>query len=85
MLTLQSAMVDAGLKVHCHMGEGSMKNQFKRADKSAAKVAVIIAEDEATKGVAKVKVLLRGVEQLDKDTVSQNDVPNTVTNLLKSL
>ena len=85
MLTLQSAMVDAGLKVQCHMGEGSMKNQFKRADKSAAKVAVIIAEDEATKGVAKVKVLLRGVEQLDKDTVSQNDVPNTVTNLLKSL
>lgn len=85
MLTLQSAMVDAGLKVQCHMGEGSMKNQFKRADKSAAKVAVVIAEDEATKGVAKVKVLLRGVEQLDKDTVSQNDVPNTVTNLLKSL
>jgi histidyl-tRNA synthetase len=36
MLTLQSAMVDAGLKVHCHMGEGSMKNQFKRADICAA-------------------------------------------------
>lgn len=85
ILSLQSTMVDAGLKVQCHMGEGSMKNQFKRADKSAAKVAVIIAEDEAASGVAKVKVLLRGIEQLDKDTVSQNDVPNTVTNLLKSL
>ena len=85
MLQLQSSLVDAGLIVLCHMGDGSMKNQFKRADKSGAKVAVIIAEDEAGKGMANVKVLIRTPEPLAQQAVMQNDVSNVVTNLLESL
>lgn len=85
MIQVQSSLVDTGLLVQCHMGEGSMKNQFKRADKSAAKVVVIIAEDEAVKGLASVKVMVRTAEPIAQQAVSQNDVPNIVTNLLESL
>lgn len=84
-ISLQSKLVDAGLNVQCHMGEGSMKNQFKRADKSGAKIAIIIAQDEAEQGLANVKILLRTAEPIAQQTVSQNDVLNTVTNLLESL
>lgn len=85
MIKLQSKLVDAGLNVQCHMGEGSMKNQFKRADKSGAKIAIVIAQDEAEQGLANVKVLLRTASPIAQQAVSQNDVPNTVTNLLESL
>ena len=85
IIRLQSALVDAGLTVQCHMGEGSMKNQFKKADKSGAKVAIIIGEEESEKERANVKVLLKTPEPIDQKTVLQSDVSNTVTNLLESL
>jgi len=75
------------------MGSGSMKNQFKRADKSGAALGIIIGEEEAEQGTANVKVLRRElVEKLaqqqlssEQQTVAQNDVLNVVTNLLDSL
>jgi histidyl-tRNA synthetase len=52
---------DAGLDVvlHCatSAGSGSFKSQMKRADASGAAFAVILGEDEMTKGVAAVKSL----------------------------
>ncbi|MGK0375350.1 MAG: histidyl-tRNA synthetase [Arenicella sp.] len=85
MITVQAKMIQAGLRVQCHMGEGSMKNQFKKADKSGAPVAVIIGEDEAIANKASIKVLLRTEPAIAQQTVLQNEVANTVTNLLESL
>jgi histidyl-tRNA synthetase len=67
------------------MGDGSMKNQFKRADKSGAPIAVIIGEDEAIANKASIKVLRRTQQTIAQQTVLQNEVANTVTNLLESL
>ncbi|MCX8049424.1 MAG: histidine--tRNA ligase [Methylohalobius sp.] len=40
-----------------HLGGGSLKNQFKKADKSGAWYAVIVGEDEAARGVVGLKAL----------------------------
>ncbi len=48
---------DAGLDVLCHAGGGSFKSQFKRADSSGAVFAVVLGEDELTRGEASVKWL----------------------------
>jgi histidyl-tRNA synthetase len=40
-----------------------MKNQFKRADKSGAKVALIIGEDEIASAVATIKHLREDLPQ----------------------
>jgi histidyl-tRNA synthetase len=85
MISTQAKMVEAGLKVQCHMGGGSMKNQFKKADKSGAPIAVIIGDDEAIAKTASIKVLRRTLEPVDQQQVSQNEVANIVTNLLESL
>ena len=47
--------------VHC--GGGSFKSQFKRADKSGAKIALILGEDEINRGVLSVKPLRGQGEQ----------------------
>lgn len=88
-LVLQQALTLAGLRVVCHMGEGSMKNQFKKADKSGASIAIIVGEQEAMDENANLKLLRRfeGVDeaQAAQQTIKQNDVVNAVTNLLESL
>lgn len=48
---------DSGLDVLMHAGGGSFKSQFKRADSSGAGWAVILGEDELTRGEASVKWL----------------------------
>jgi histidyl-tRNA synthetase len=75
----------AGLKVLLHCGQGSMKNQFKRADKSGARLAIIIGEEEAAIKSANLKVLIRTKNDFAQQTIMQNDVLNAVTNLLESL
>ena len=47
----------AGLSAVLHCGGGSFKSQFKKADASAARYAVVIGEDEAEKRVATIKRL----------------------------
>ncbi|HQQ64069.1 MAG TPA: histidine--tRNA ligase [Pseudomonadales bacterium] len=49
--------------VQMHCGGGSFKNQFKRADKSGAQLAVILGEDEVAGEVATVKFLRQEREQ----------------------
>jgi histidyl-tRNA synthetase len=85
MISLQAEMVRSGLRVQCHMGDGSMKNQFKRADKSGAPIAVIIGDDEAAAEKASIKILRNTEKTIAQQTVLQNEVANTVTNLLESL
>ncbi len=84
-IAMQAEMVRSGLHVQCHMGDGSMKNQVKKADKSGASIAVIIGDDEAVAENASIKVLRRTSDSIPQRTVLQNEVVNTVTNLLESL
>ena len=48
---------DAGLEVILHCGGGSFKSQFRRADASGARFAVIVGEDELARGEVSVKWL----------------------------
>ncbi|MYZ46007.1 histidine--tRNA ligase [Schauerella aestuarii] len=48
---------DVGLAVIVHAGSGSFKAQFKRADTSGARVAVILGADEVASETASVKYL----------------------------
>lgn len=45
------------MKVMLHCGGGSFKKQLKKADKSGARFAVIIGEDEVAEGAAQIKDL----------------------------
>ncbi len=45
------------LRLLMHCGGGSLKSQFKRADKSGAKVALVLGEDEVEKQQVTVKYL----------------------------
>ncbi len=88
-IVLQKSMVNAGVCVQCHMGDGSMKNQFKRADKSGATIAVVLGEDEVAAGAATIKPLRGSPGESGgpaaQQTIAQIDVANVVTNLLESL
>jgi len=52
-----------GLRVETNCGGGSLKSQMKRADKSGARMAVILGEDEVTRRVATLKSLREDVPQ----------------------
>jgi histidyl-tRNA synthetase len=51
------------VRVELNLGGGSFKSQLKRADKSGAKFAIIIGEDEVERGEAGLKPLRSGEEQ----------------------
>ncbi|MEM7020878.1 MAG: histidine--tRNA ligase [Pseudomonadota bacterium] len=46
-----------GLRLQAHCGGGSFKSQFKKADRSGAKVALILGEDELANNMLSVKFL----------------------------
>jgi histidyl-tRNA synthetase len=46
-----------GLRIEVNCGGGSFKSQFKRADKSGARHALIVGDDEAARGVVQLKPL----------------------------
>jgi len=54
---------DAGISALVHPGSSSFKSQFKRADSSAATIAVILAGDELAAGTASVKMLRSDLQQ----------------------
>jgi histidyl-tRNA synthetase len=56
---------DCRLLTNC--GGGSMKSQMKKADRSGAKMALILAEDELARGIITVKYLR---DQRDQDEVA---------------
>jgi histidyl-tRNA synthetase len=62
-----------GLRVETNGGGGSFKSQLKRADKSGARYAVIVGDDEAARRVAALKPL-RGAEAVQRE-VSFDDLP----------
>ncbi|MCU7914625.1 MAG: histidine--tRNA ligase [Candidatus Thiodiazotropha sp. (ex Gloverina cf. vestifex)] len=60
--TLRDALPELRLISHC--GGGGFKSQFKKADKSRARFAVILGDDEVAKGEVGLKPLRDGGEQL---------------------
>jgi histidyl-tRNA synthetase len=52
-----------GLKLQVNCGGGSFKSQFKKADKSGAEYAIILGDDEVSRGVIGVKSLRQEQEQ----------------------
>ena len=52
------------IKIETNCGEGSLKSQFKRADKSGAQIALIIGEDELEKKQLTVKYLRNDKPQI---------------------
>lgn len=59
------------IKVRMNCGAGNFKKQFKRADKSGAKIALVIGDQEVQDGTVGVKYLREHKEQL---VISQRDV-----------
>jgi len=59
------------LRVINHCGGGNFKNQLKKADKSTADIALILGEDEVSKGVLAVKFLR---EEKPQQIISLNDI-----------
>ena len=59
--TLRDAL--PGLRLAVNSGGGSFKNQFKRADRSGARLALVLAEAELAAGTITVKDLRGGQEQ----------------------
>lgn len=88
-LLLQQSLVNAGVRVQSHCGDGSIKNQFKRADKSEAVIVLVIGENEAHANEVSIKPLrnqLDGQSELQSQfTAAQKGAVEAVTNLLKSL
>jgi histidyl-tRNA synthetase len=69
---------DAGLSVVVHAGGGSFKSQMKKADRSGAKYALILGDDEVQAQLIAVKPMVSGGEQV-KASLSE-----TIDILIKS-
>jgi histidyl-tRNA synthetase len=54
---------DAGISIALHTGGGSFKSQMKKADRSGARFALILGDDEAQAGEVTLKPMLGGGEQ----------------------
>lgn len=67
--SLRSALPDLRVVMNC--GGGSFKSQFKKADKSGARFALVLGEDEAKNGTVSLKWLR---EEKEQQVLAQNDV-----------
>ena len=66
-------------RIQCHCGGGNMKKQMKRADKSGAKIALILGENELAEQKVMVKYL-RG--QQEQQNVAFDQVASLLTSLI---
>lgn len=80
-LILAEQLRDAvpGLRLMTHCGGGSFKSQFKKADKSGARLALILGDEEVTQESVGVKFLR---EDKPQETVMQNKVAKWFENFL---
>ncbi|MBS1270266.1 MAG: Histidine--tRNA ligase [Gammaproteobacteria bacterium] len=70
---------DRGCRVQLHCGDGTMKSQMRKADRSGARVAVIIGEDESAGRLVTIKSLRTDIEQY---TVREDRAPEAIAELL---
>ena len=69
---LRNAVPELRLMTHC--GGGSIKSQFKKADKSGAQIALVLGDDEVDQGTVSVKIL-RGERGQEQETLEQKRLP----------
>ncbi len=69
---------DSGYVVLRHCGGGNFKNQMKKADRSEARLTLIIGQDEVDQGVCQVKDMLTG----EQETCAFDDVVSYISNKL---
>ncbi|MBO6937830.1 MAG: histidine--tRNA ligase [Deltaproteobacteria bacterium] len=62
-LAVAQKLRDAGCRVDADLRGGSMKSQFRRADKSSAPFALVLGDAEAEAGTLQVKELATGDQQ----------------------
>jgi histidyl-tRNA synthetase len=79
-LLLSEQLRDAlpSLRVMTHCGGGSFKSQFKKADRSGARFALVLGEDEMARRQAGIKSLR---EQTEQQTVGFEDLPDRLAEL----
>lgn len=68
-IDLRGKLPTHSVVINC--GGGSIKSQMKRADRSNARLAIILAEDEINNSTVSVKFLR---EQRDQETISQDNL-----------
>lgn len=76
---LRDAIPTLSILMHC--GGGSLKNQFKKADKSGALFALVIGEQELLANVVGVKFLR---ENLPQEVVNQADILHVMKEKIRS-
>jgi histidyl-tRNA synthetase len=62
-----------------HSGGGSFKSQMRKADKSGAKIALILGESEIEANTVGVKFLREASQQIE---IAQDDLPTSLANML---
>lgn len=67
----------SGIRMITHCGGGSMKSQIKKADKSGAKIALILGENEMNNEQITVKYLR---EKKEQTTINFSEVSNFLAN-----
>lgn len=76
---LRDTMPDLRLLMHC--GGGNFKAQFKRADKSQARLALVLGEDEITQQQVTIKFLREEKEQV---RIARNELVEYLTQTFKN-
>ncbi|ODN43801.1 histidine--tRNA ligase [Piscirickettsia litoralis] len=71
-----------GLRILSHCDVGSFKSQFKKADKSMAKLALVIGEDELAKETVTIKFLR---EQREQISCAQRELVTMIETILKEV
>lgn len=66
------------LRIILHCGSGSLKNQFKKADKSGAEVALILAEQETSTKTISIKHLRKDIPQT---TIKEEELLDYINNV----
>lgn len=81
-LTLAERLRDRlpGLRLQLNCGEAGLKTQFKRADRSGARLALLLGEDEADRGRVAVKFLREDLPQTD---LSQDELAGFLATCLR--
>lgn len=77
-LSEQARELNPAIKMITHCGSGSIKSQMKKADKSNAYIALILAEDELEKKQLTVKYLR---EKKEQTTISFDELPAFIASL----
>lgn len=67
-----------GIRLITHCGDGSLKSQFKKADRSGARYALVLGENELARGVIGVKSLRK--EEQQREMVRDELVRFFITN-----